>query len=1090
MPTLLRRAGRLIRSSVVASTSLVLAACGAGTSGTADFPASSASAGGVERLVLMGTTDVHGWLLPFDYFTGQVVENGLSRLQPVIDSIRGEHPGRTLLLDSGDMLQGNALNYVYRTLSAGEVHPVIQAMNRLDYDAAALGNHEFNYGVDHLTRTLEDADFPMMSANAFSAGTDDHAFTPYTIVERQLGGRWISIGITAVTPPGVMIWDRDNVRGRLEFREIVSSVRPIVETLRQEGADLVIIASHGGLEGSSYDVAASGVPPENEAARLASEIPGIDVIFLGHTHRELADTTIAGTLVLQARNWAASLAVAELDVRPTPGGWEVVSKRGLIRRPRQGPMEGALVEELASAHGRAREYVDRVIGTSARAYDSRAARVQDTAILDFVNEVQRRVTGAELSGTGAFSLNSVIPAGDITVADFAGLYIYDNTLFAIRISGEQLKQYIEKSAEYYLPCTGGQCERIVNPEVPGYNFDVVSGVDYALDLSQPVGSRVVRLERNGRAVAATDSFTIALNNYRASGAGGFSMLANAPIVYNRGEEIRQLLIDEIRARGGFDAGRYFQQNWEVIPPALAQKALAEQAPHPSPAPPQTAVPGRKRLRVLGTNDFHGTLRATVPEWAEGRRVGGAATVAAYVQRAREAVDAPTILLDGGDVMQGTPLSNLTYGRSSVAFYNELGVTAAAFGNHEFDWGADTLAARVRQAEFAWLGANIRVAGTDTLPSWGRATHMVTLPGCGAGAPACDSVRVGIIGITTTETPTAAMPSHVAPFDFRDEAVTINQWVPRLRAAGADFVIVTAHEGAYCNLSPTEDCNGPMLDITARLTHPPDLIVSGHSHTVLNFSPNGVPVVQSGAYGARLTVVDLERVSPDSVSVLQVTQSVNFVDHVTPDAEIDAMVEAYADEIGPILDRVVATLPAPLTRDGNEYPLGNLIADAQRNVAGTQVAIMNNGGIRTALPAGEIRYEELFRVQPFGNTLVTMDLSGQQLLQALEHTVRGGRPGAHISGVRVRFDPTREAGNRILSATLENGEGIRPERTYKVAVNNFMAEGGDGFAMLLQGRDIDMTGKVDLDALIDYLASLPRPTPIPGIGRYTSIAPAP
>jgi 2',3'-cyclic-nucleotide 2'-phosphodiesterase (5'-nucleotidase family) len=224
--------------------------------------------------------------------------------------------------------------------------------------------------------------------------------------------------------------------------------------------------------------------------------------------------------------------------------------------------------------------VARRIGTSAAEWTSRRARVEDTPILDLINEVQRRVTGAELSSTAAFSLTSRIPAGPVTVADVAGLYVYDNTLKAVRISGAQLRAYLEKSAEYYLPCPGGACAQVTNPAVPGYNFDVVSGVDYSLDLTQPVGRRVVRLERNGRAVADADSFTIALNNYRASGSGGFSMLIGAPVVYDRGEGIRELLIAEIERRERLAPGDVFRKNWEIVPAALAERAAAEQAAQP------------------------------------------------------------------------------------------------------------------------------------------------------------------------------------------------------------------------------------------------------------------------------------------------------------------------------------------------------------------------------------------------------------------------------------------------------------------------------------------------------------------------------
>ena len=326
----------------------------------------------------------------------------------------------------------------------------------------------------------------------------------------------------------------------------------------------------------THDTAATGVPTENAAAAMAREVPGIDLIFMGHTHRELADTTINGVLVQQAKNWGTSLAVAELDLRFDGGRWAIASKRGRILRPAPGSTSPRLEAALADAHERTRQYVAQVIGTSETEWTSELARTRDTPILDLINDVQMRVTGAELSGAAAFSLTSRIPQGSITVADVAGLYIYDNTLKAVRISGAQLRAYIEKSAEYYLPCPASACETVTNPSVPGYNFDVVSGVDYALDLTKPVGQRVVRLQRGGRRVMDADSFTIALNNYRASGSGGFSMLIGAPVVYDRGEGIRDLLIEEIRRRGTLRPADVFRQNWEIVPAALAERAAAEQ----------------------------------------------------------------------------------------------------------------------------------------------------------------------------------------------------------------------------------------------------------------------------------------------------------------------------------------------------------------------------------------------------------------------------------------------------------------------------------------------------------------------------------
>lgn len=554
---------------------LSAAACVPAAPRTAALAAAGGAAEITGTVVLMSTTDVHGWLRPFDYYTGEATENGLALLLPLADSIRAAHPGATVLLDSGDFLQGNPLAFVASRSDTAAKHPVAAAMNFAGYDAAAIGNHEFNYGLDHLRRAIADAGFPFLTANVFTAGTGEHAFQPFAIIEREIGGVPLRVGVTGVTPPGVLLWDRDIVTGKLDFRAVTDAIAEVVPRMRSEGADVIVVAAHSGLEGSSYDPGVTGVPAENEAAAVAREVPGVDVIFMGHTHGEIADTSINGVLLVQAKNWATSLAVAELQLRHSAGAWSVVSKRGRTLRPGGTPHRG-LLRSTAAIDAATRAYAGRIIGHSGDVWTSGRARTRDTPILDLINETQRRVAGTQLSGTAAFSLSSRIPAGPVTVADIAGLYIYDNTLKALRISGSQLREYLEKSAEYYLPCPAARCERLTNPAVPGYNFDVVSGAEYELELSRPAGERVVKLQYQGEAVAPQDSFSIALNNYRASGSGGFSMFAGAPVIYDRGENIRDLLIAEAERRENLDPADFFTENWRITPPALREQALREQ----------------------------------------------------------------------------------------------------------------------------------------------------------------------------------------------------------------------------------------------------------------------------------------------------------------------------------------------------------------------------------------------------------------------------------------------------------------------------------------------------------------------------------
>jgi 2',3'-cyclic-nucleotide 2'-phosphodiesterase / 3'-nucleotidase / 5'-nucleotidase len=1064
------------RLALLAALTAALPACVRPPAEAVPFPAGTAQTparADTMSLVLLGTTDVHGRLYNHDYYTGRTTDHGLALLKPLVDSVRAAHPGRTLLFDSGDLLQGNPLGFVYARQYAEAPNPIIRAMNLMGYDAAAIGNHEFNYGLDHLANAIELAAFPFVSANIHRVSDGAHAYDPYVLIPVPTpAGDTLLIGVTGNTPPGVHVWDRQNVEGILEFREIVSSVRRIVAEMRRRGADLVVVLSHGGLEGTSYDMATTGLPAENAALELARQEPGIDVIFLGHSHRELADTTVNGVLLTQAKNWAASLAVATITAeRRADGAWRAVRKRGEILRPAPDRVDHAFMDSLRWEHERTVAWVNARIGTATQQMPAREGRVRDVAVIDFINEVQRRAAGAQLASSAAFVIDAGLPQGDITIADIAALYPYDNTLKAIRISGAQLRAYLEKSAEYYSGWPAPSAGTVTNFGVPGYNFDIVSGVDYTLDISRPVGQRVVDLRFEGQPVRDDQSFTMALNNYRQAGGGGYDMIAGAEVVYDRGEDVRDLLIEEVRRRGTIRPEDYHRQSWRLVPEAAAQAALQEQVGREVRSAQATgAGVERRRLRVLTLNDFHGRLETAYPSFGGGRPVGGAAALATYFRMEREGFNGATILLHGGDVMQGTPVSNLTRGRATIDFHNHIGWHAGALGNHEFDWGIEVLQQRIAQSNFPWLAANIHVAGSDTTPGWVRDTATITV----------NDVRVGVIGLITEETGQKTMAEYVRGLDFVDGAATIDRWVPVFRRAGVDFVIVVAHEGATCNETMTS-CEGPMLGWARRVSHRPDLMIGGHTHEVVRWVENGITVIEAGQWGQRYGVVDLERVSPDSVSVRIRGTPIAWADAVPPDTAVARLVAAAVEEVGPQLHQPIATAAEPLERGAGENAMGRLIADAQRWKTGAHVAVMNAGGVRAPLQAGTLTWGDLYQVHPFGNMIVMLELYGRDLRQVLEHAVRGANAGedAHLSGIVVEYDPSRPVGSRVVSARLSDGSPLQDDAVYRVAANDFLSSGvGDGYAPFARALSETPTGITDLDVLIEYMQQLPQPVRAP------------
>jgi len=557
------RAERLIRKSLLCAPPLLwgclaLAGCGSGSS-----PASRAT------LTILGTTDVHGHLLPYDYATDGPARGSLAQVATLVDSIRRTDPA-VLLLDSGDLLQGTPLDEYQARVLEDSVHPVIAAMNYLGYAASAVGNHEYNYGTTFLARTLSRAAFPFLAANIYRADTDSLVYAPYVVL--RLGE--LKIGVIGFTTPGVAIWDRANVQRKQRFEDIVASARRWLPRLKAEGPDVVVAVAHSGLgPGSSYTNDGS-VPEENAVARLAREVPGIDVIFAGHTHVRIDGEHIGGALVLEAGRFADALAVVHLTFERKGGRWRLSHSDGTTIDTGDARPDSALTALVRPAHERTLAWLREPIGTTPDRWSATDARFRDQPIADLITEVEREVSGADLASTAVFAPRAGFGPGPISRRDVLGLYIYPNTLKAVRIDGTALKAYLEWSARYYRSFPAPE---LVNDSVPGYNFDIVSGVEYTIDLRQPVGKRVTTLRYHGHEVTAADTFTLALNNYRQAGGGGAAMLAGAPLAYSGERAISQLIIDYIRNKDTLRAADVFQPNWKLLPPEAVRRLATTEA---------------------------------------------------------------------------------------------------------------------------------------------------------------------------------------------------------------------------------------------------------------------------------------------------------------------------------------------------------------------------------------------------------------------------------------------------------------------------------------------------------------------------------
>lgn len=476
------------------------------------------------------------------------------------------------------------------------------------------------------------------------------------------------------------------------------------------------------------------------------------------------------------------------------------------------------------------------------------------------------------------------------------------------------------------------------------------------------------------------------------------------------------------------------------------------------------------LRVLAINDFHGALEPQVWPWSGGRQVGGVAALKPWLDSLARVCACTSVRLDAGDEMQGTPVSNFNYGRPTIAALNALSIDAAAIGNHEFDWGVDTLRARMAEAHYPFLAANITDSTGLARPDWAVPFTVIERNGA----------RIAVIGLSLPATPETTAPRNVRGLAFRDPVAAVRRVLPQARAAG-DYVIVVAHIGAFCDADTTAACHGEIIDLARSLdSGAVDLIVSGHTHSLVNTVVNGIPIVQARSSGAGIAVVDFVRVGGGRRDVRARIET-PFTDRVSLDPALADALRLDKLSIDAITSRPVARFGIEMHRRGEEYGLGRLIADAQLNIAKTDVALINNGGIRADVEAGLATYGDLFRVEPFQNRLLRLVVSGKVLRAALEHALAGDRPDAHVAGIDVWYDPRKPAGRRIEKLRLTDGKGVDDNRSYSLAVSDFVAAGGSGYAML-RGLPSGDVGATDLDALIQYLAMLRQPIAPPDVSR--------
>ena len=989
------------------------------------------------KINILHTNDVHG-RAEHDASNGVI---GYPIYKTIIDEYKAA--GNTLVFDAGDAVHGTN----FATLSEGE--SMIKLMNELGIQAMTPGNHEFNYGFDRLKELESQANFQFLASNvANEAG--ENPFKSGTTFDAE----GYTIGVFGLATPETKYKSNPLNTVGIEFTDVVAAAQKEVESLKAKGADVIVLLSHLGMDESS----------EINTFTVLDAVDGINLVIDGHSHHTLPEgRQYKDTLIASTGSYLSNIGLSTISINKETGA--VSLKARLISyEEAQGYTPNSDIQDKIDEYNMANEVVlGQVIGNTLTELDGVRGnvRTKETNLADLITDSMLKETGADVVITNGGGIRASIDAGEITMGEALTVLPFGNLVTVIEVTGQDIADAIKFGAQYYPNANGGF------PQIAGATYKIITELKPVLDANglptvdengEPVMSyqfsAIEDITVGGAPIDLTKTYKLATNDFMAVGGDGYTMFEGKTQLSLHGMMVDILAnyITELSVDGPFE----YTTDGRIT--------VVEKEPS-----------NEVKINILHTNDVHGRA-----EHDASNGVIGYPIYKTIIDEYKAAGN--TLVFDAGDAVHGTNFATLSEGESMIKLMNELGIQAMTPGNHEFNYGFDRLKELESQANFQFLASNVaNEAGENPFKS-------------GTTFDA-EGYTIGVFGLATPETKYKSNPLNTVGIEFTDVVAAAQKEVESLKAKGADVIVLLSHLG----MDESSEINTfTVLDAVDGI----NLVIDGHSHHTL---PEGrqykdTLIASTGSY---LSNIGLSTISINketgAVSLKARLISYEEAQGYTPNSDIQDKIDEYnmANEV--VLGQVIGNTLTEL--DGvrgnvrtKETNLADLITDSMLKETGADVVITNGGGIRASIDAGEITMGEALTVLPFGNLVTVIEVTGQDIADAIKFgaqyypNANGGFP--QIAGATYKIitelKPVLDANG--LPTVDENGEPVMSyqfsaieditvggapidlTKTYKLATNDFMAVGGDGYTMFEGKTQLSLHGMM-VDILANYITEL-------------------